>query len=90
MREDDIRNAIVNMPSDRFERFARELVRRELYPGLNPTSDSYDLGEDSRTELSTIFLHEGKWISLTISKTNSLKKVTAQAADAAGANRQGG
>ena len=75
MREDDIRNAIVNMPSDRFERFARELVRRELYPGLNPTSDGYDLGEDSRTELSTIFLHEGKWISLAISKTTSLHKI---------------
>jgi hypothetical protein len=77
MREDDILNAIVCMPSDRFERFARELVRRELYHGLNPTSESYDLGEDARTELSTVFMHGGKRISLAISKTTSLSKITA-------------
>lgn len=77
MREDDILNAIVSMPSGRFERFARELVRRELYPGLNPTSESYDLGEDARTELSTVFMHGGKRISLAISKTTSLSKITA-------------
>ena len=47
MREDDISEAILNMSADRFERFARELVRRELYPGLNLTSESYDLGEDA-------------------------------------------
>jgi len=76
MREDDIRDAIMNMPSDRFERFASELVRRELYPGLNPTSESYDLGEDARTELSTVFVHGGKRISLAISKTTSLNKIS--------------
>src|SRR3990172_8326022 len=77
MREDNIRNAIVNMPSDIFDRFARELVRRELYPGLNPTSESYDLGEDARTEFSTVFVHGGNRISLAISKTTSLSKISA-------------
>jgi hypothetical protein len=77
MREDDIRQAIANLPPERFEHFARELVRRELYPNLNPTTDSYDLGEDSRSEPSTIFMQGGKWISLAISKTISLTKIRA-------------
>ncbi len=75
MREDDIRNAIRNMPGELFERFARELLRRELYPGLNPTSASHDLGEDARTETTTVFLHDGKWISLFASKTALWRKL---------------
>lgn len=75
MREDDIRTAIINLSPDRFERFTRELVRRELYHGLNPTSESYDLGEDSRTEASTVFMHDGRWISLAVSKTATLHKI---------------
>jgi hypothetical protein len=75
MREDDIRAAIEGFPGDLFERFARELVRRELYPGLNPTSRSHDLGEDARTEPTTVFLHNGLWVSLAISKTGTWNKL---------------
>lgn len=75
MREDDIRIAIENLSPDRFERFARELLRRELYPGLNPTSESYDLGEDARTEPTTVFMHNGQWVSLSVSKTDTLAKI---------------
>lgn len=75
MREDDIRDAVKNMPGELFERFSRELLRRELYPGLNPTSASHDLGEDARTEITTVFLHDGKWISLFASKTALWRKL---------------
>jgi len=75
MREDDIRRAIQNLPGDRFEQFAIELLRRELYPGLNRTSRSHDLGEDARTELSTVFMHDGLRVSVIASKTSSWTKV---------------
>ena len=75
MREDDIRHAIENLPGDKFDRFARELLRRELYPGLNPTSESYDLGEDARTEPSVAFLHDGKLVSVFASKTATWTKI---------------
>ena len=75
MRVDQIRSAIQNMGGDEFERFARELLGREMYPGLNPTSRTHDLGEDARTEPSTYFLHSGRWISLAISKKSGWDKV---------------
>jgi hypothetical protein len=75
MREDEIRIAIVNLEPGLFERFARELLSRNLYPGLNPTSQTHDFGEDARTEPSTIFLHSGLWISLNISKEGTWVKV---------------
>jgi hypothetical protein len=75
MREDDIRSAIENLPWQVFERFARELLRRELYPGLNPTSESHDLGEDARTEPSVAFLHDGKLVSVLASKTCTWSKI---------------
>jgi hypothetical protein len=75
MREDDIRRAIQDLPGERFERFAAELLRRELYPGLNPTSSSHDLGEDARTELSTVFMHNGLRISVSASKTSTWTKI---------------
>jgi len=75
MREDDIRLAIERLEGEKFERFARELLSRELYPGLNPTSRTHDLGEDARTEPSTLFLHDGKWISLAISKESGRAKI---------------
>jgi hypothetical protein len=58
-----------------FEHFAVQLLRRELYPGLNPTSISNDLGEDARTESSQLFLHDGKYISVACAKTLDLDKV---------------
>jgi hypothetical protein len=75
MREDQIRLAIINLEGNIFERFARELLSREMYPGLNPTSRTHDLGEDARTEPSTCFLHDDKWISLAISKESGWDKV---------------
>lgn len=75
MREDDIQQAISRLSGDDFERFARTLARRELYPGLNPTSRSHDQGEDARTESTTAFLHDGKWISIAISKTCTFNKI---------------
>jgi hypothetical protein len=75
MRENDIRTAIKNLSGYGFECFARELVRRELYPGLNPTSRSHDLGEDAHTEPSTLFLHDGKWVSLAASKKATWGKI---------------
>jgi hypothetical protein len=77
MREDRIETAIRGLPGNMFERFARELVARELYPGLNPTSDSHDLGEDARTEHTTVFLHNGIWVSLLLSKTGTWTKLQA-------------
>lgn len=77
MREDGIANAIRDLPPGKFEEFARELVRRELYRGLNPTSETYDFGEDARTEPSTVHIHAGKWISVAVSKTTSLAKIRA-------------
>jgi hypothetical protein len=75
MREDAIREAILRLPGTTFEHFARELLRRTLYPGLNPTSDTADLGEDARTEPSTIFLNNGQWVSVCASKTATWKKI---------------
>ena len=75
MREDAIRAAIRNLPGDLFDRFARELLRRELYPGLNPTSRTHDLGEDARTEPTVVFEHNGLWVSLVISKTGTWDKL---------------
>lgn len=75
MREDQIGATITKLSGDMFERFATELVSRALYPGLNPTSPSHDLGEDARTEPTTIFMHEGLWVSLVISKTDTWNKL---------------
>jgi hypothetical protein len=50
-------------------------LRRELYPGLNPTSVKNDLGEDARTEASVLFLHHGLWISVAVSRTHALSKI---------------
>ncbi len=80
MREDQIEAAIRGLSGDKFERFARELVTRELYPGLNPTSGSHDLSEDARTEHTTVFLHGGIWVSLILSKTGTWTKLGADCA----------
>ena len=77
MREDSIKDAIKNMSPDRFERFAIELLRQTIYPGLNPTSTSHDLGEDAHTEDTTVFLHQGRYVSVFVSKTSSWSKLHA-------------
>ena len=58
-----------------FERFAFRILYEELFQGLNPTSPTYDLGDDARTEWTTIFRHHGKWISVSASKTAKLSKL---------------
>ena len=77
MREDDIRSVIKELPGELLERFSFQLVRRKLYPALNPTSGTYDLGEDGRTEPSTIELHDGKRVSLFSSRTATWTKLNA-------------
>jgi len=74
-RQDQIRAAIENLPGDVFARFATALLKSELYPDLNPTSDSHDLGEDAHTEESTVHLSGGERVAILISKTATLTKV---------------
>ena len=69
MRIDQIRLALRELPGSSFESFARILLRMKLYPGINTTSPSYDLGEDARTEISTLQLNDGKYYSVFASKT---------------------
>jgi hypothetical protein len=70
-----IRGTILNLDNFDFEDFVVELLSRDLYPGLNPTSSSGDMGEDARTERSTLFLHDGIYLSLAISKECSWRKI---------------
>ena len=65
------------MDDEIFERFTIALLSRELYRGLNPTSRAHDLGEDARTEPTTLFLHNGLWISLASSKEYGWGKIKA-------------
>src|SRR5688572_17600859 len=74
-REDDISAEINKLPGESFESFAVELVMRELYSGLNPTSVSYDGGEDAITNRSVTFLHNGNYISVAASKTATFTKI---------------
>lgn len=74
-RSDQIKDSIKNLEGYIFEKFVYELFSRELYPGLIPTSRSGDLGEDARTEQSTVFLHQGKKLSLAVSKESGWGKV---------------
>jgi len=74
-RENEIRKAIENLDGDTFEKFSRILVRWEKFPGLRPTSQSHDKGEDSYTEATSIFLHDGKYVSLGASKIDELSKI---------------
>jgi hypothetical protein len=76
-REDSIRDAIQNMEGNEFERFAFRILYEELYPGLNPTSRSYDFGEDARTEWTTLFLNGNQWVSVCASKTTEITKLRA-------------
>ncbi len=75
-RYDQIRVAIEHLPGDIFAQFATALLRSVLYPDLNPTSDSHDLGEDAHTEESTVHLSGGERVAVLMSKTATLTKVT--------------
>src|SRR5215213_9967754 len=75
IREDSIREAIRNMDGNAFERLAYRILYEESYKGLNPTSETYDFGEDARTEWTTLFQHQGKWVSVSASKTGTLAKL---------------
>jgi hypothetical protein len=74
-REDSIKAAIQNLSGDVFERFAFRVLRNEGYAGLNPTPEGHDLGEDARTEPTTLFLHDNKWVSAFASKTARIGKL---------------
>jgi hypothetical protein len=87
IREDNIRAAIQNMDGNAFERFAFRILYEELYPGLNPTSETYDFGEDARTEWTTLFQHHGRWVSVSASKTGTLDKLKEDCQTAKGKGR---
>ncbi len=74
-RDDQILAAIKKLPGELFETFAVEVIMRELYSGLNPTSMSHDGGEDAITHPSVTFLNNGKYISVAASKTGTLAKI---------------
>ena len=74
-RVDLISDSIKNLGGFEFQDFVYELLSRKLYPGLNPTSRSGDLGEDARTEPSTFLLNDGKWISVAVSKESGWGKI---------------
>lgn len=75
VREESIKAAIQNLSGDVFERFAFRVLRNEGYAGLNPTPEGHDLGEDARTEPTTLFLHGDKWVSAFASKTARIGKL---------------
>jgi hypothetical protein len=87
-REEDIKAAIKSMSGEAFERFAFRVLRAEEYHGINPTSESHDLGEDAHTEPTTIFLHQGKRISVCTSKTSTIGKLKQDCQRAKGTKRK--
>ena len=75
MRVDDIKRAIEDLPSEKLEALAVELVGRSRYPDLLPTSHSHDLGEDARTSHLAHFVSGSKYVSLAVSKTATTGKI---------------
>ena len=75
MRQDLIKTAIQNLPGDRFEDFAIEILRQAEFPGLIPTSRSHDLGKDAKTTSLTYLLNNGQWVHVAASKTSTLSKL---------------
>lgn len=80
-REEDILTAIDGLDGFTFQKFARRLLQRELYPGLNPLPEQNDLGQDARAEeLSVTSLpdlqQDSGRITFAISKTTTRQKVT--------------
>jgi len=79
-RERDILSAIDEMGGFDFQKLARRLLKRDLYPRLNPLPDQDDLGQDARTdELPVTQLPkmetDGGRITFAISKTSSRSKL---------------
>jgi len=79
-RERDILSAIDEMGGFDFQKLARRLLKRYLYPRLNPLPDQDDLGQDARTdELPVTQLPkmetDGGRITFAISKTSSRSKL---------------
>ena len=75
MRQDQIETAIKNLPWERFEDFANEILRQSEFPGLIPTSRSHDLGQDAKTTWLTYFLNNDQWVFVATSKTSTLSKL---------------
>lgn len=79
-REDDILEAIGDMNGFEFQKLARRLLQREIYPNLNPLPDQNDLGQDARTEeLPVTELPDvevdGRQITFAMSKTDEKSKL---------------
>ncbi|GKZ16223.1 hypothetical protein [Haladaptatus sp. T7] len=80
-REEDVLSAIDGLDGFSFQKFARRLLQRELYPALNPLPEQDDLGQDARTEELPItelpgIEDEPSRISFAISKTTTRSKLT--------------
>lgn len=80
-REGDILAAIDDTDGFTFQKLARRLLQRELYPELNPLPEQNDLGQDARTEELPVLDLPGierpsERITFAISKTTTKSKVT--------------
>ncbi|GAB7009037.1 hypothetical protein [Halorubrum trueperi] len=77
-REEDVLSAIDEMNGFDFQKLARRLLKRELFPNLNPLPDQDDLGQDARTEELPIenlpSITEDN-VTFAISKTNTKSKL---------------
>lgn len=78
-REEDILTAIDEMDGFTFQKLARRLLKRELFPNLNPLPEQDDLGQDARTEelpVTQLPSVDGENVTFAISKTNTRTKLT--------------
>lgn len=80
-REEDILTAIDGLDGFTFQKFARCLLQRELYPDLNPLPEQNDQGQDARSDELPItgipdIQPESGRITFAISKTTTKQKVT--------------
>jgi hypothetical protein len=78
-REESILAAIDEIDGFDFQKLARRLLKRDLFPHLNPLPDQDDLGQDARSEELPVTelpsLNRGS-ITFAISKTNTRTKLT--------------
>jgi len=78
-REEDILSAIDELDGFDFQKLARRLLKRELFPNLNPLPEQDDLGQDARTEelpVTELPSVDGADTTFAISKTNTRSKLT--------------
>lgn len=75
-REAQIEQRIKDLSGEKFEGFCVELLRREYYPSIIPTSATYDGGSDANTYESLVTLQNGRRVKVAASHTGDLGKLT--------------